>query len=98
MFKVVYERLVALAPKPIAISEIASGEFTHGEMTKAHWIVETFTRIKDYPAVKLFSWYNINKELDWRVNSSPAALAAFRKMMSDPFFESDYETLRASGR
>jgi hypothetical protein len=96
IFKVVYERLVRLATKPIAICEMASGEFTYGETTKADWIVETFTRIKDYPAIKLFSWYNINKELDWRVNSSPAALAAFKKMMSDPFFESDIESLRAS--
>jgi hypothetical protein len=81
---------VSLAAKPIGISEIGTGEFTRGQLTKADWIVETFTRIKAYPAIRLFSWYQINKELDWRVNSSPAALAAFRRAMSDPHFESDY--------
>jgi hypothetical protein len=52
--------------------------------------------MKSYPALKMFSWYNINKELDWRVDSSPAVLAAVRKMMSDPFFESDYTDPRPS--
>jgi beta-mannanase len=89
-FKPLYDRLVTIATKPIAISEMASGEFTHGQTTKADWIVETFTRMKSYPALKLYSWFNIRKELDWRVNSTPEALAAFRRMMADPFFESDY--------
>jgi beta-mannanase len=94
IFKVVYDRLVTLADKPIAISEIAAGEFTYGQTTKADWIIDTFTRMKAYPAVKLYSWFNINKELDWRVNSSPRALAAFRSMMTSPFFESDYRDPR----
>ena len=50
--------------------------------------------MKSYPALKMYSWFNINKELDWRVNSTPAVLAAFRKMMSDPYFESEYEDPR----
>jgi beta-mannanase len=94
VFKVVYGRLVALAAKPIAISEMASGEFTYGQITKTDWVIDTFTRMKRYPALRMYSWYNINKELDWRVNSSPAALAAFRKAMSDPYFRSEYEDPR----
>jgi beta-mannanase len=89
-FRPLYDRLVAMASKPISISEMGSGEFTYGQINKADWIAETFTRMKSHPAIRLFSWFNVNKELDWRVNSSPAALAAFRSMMSDPFFESDY--------
>ena len=50
--------------------------------------------MKSYPALKMYSWFNINKELDWRVNSTPAVLAAFRKMMSDPHFQSEYEDPR----
>jgi hypothetical protein len=52
--------------------------------------------MKRYPALRMYSWSNINKELDWRVNSSPAVLAAFRKAMSDPHFESDYADPRAA--
>ena len=93
-FKPLYDKLVALADKPIAIPEMASGEFTYGQITKADWIIHTFSRMKSCPALKMFSWFNINKELDWRVNSTPAVLAAFRKMMSDPHFESEYEDTR----
>jgi hypothetical protein len=93
-FKPLYERLVTLAAKPISISEMASGEFTFGDVTKAEWVANTFTRMKGYPAVRLYSWFNINKELDWRVDSNPAVLAAFRKAMADPHFESEYEDPR----
>jgi hypothetical protein len=89
-FRPLYDRLVALAPKPISISEISSGEFTYGQVGKPEWIADTFERMKDYPAVRLYSWFNVNKELDWRVDSTPAVLAAFRRAMSDPYFLSDY--------
>jgi mannan endo-1,4-beta-mannosidase len=89
-FRPLYDRLVALAPKPISISEISSGEFTYRQVGKPEWIADTFERMKDYPAVRLYSWFNVNKELDWRVDSTPAVLAAFRRAMSDPYFLSDY--------
>ena len=95
-FKPLYDELVALADKPIAISEMASGEFAYGQITKADWIIDTFSRMKSYPVLKMYSWFNINKELDWRVNSTPAVLAAFRKMLSDPYFESEYKDPRPS--
>ena len=88
------EDVVAGIRTPIAISEMASGEFTYGQITKTDWVIDTFTRMKSYPALKMYSWFNINKELDWRVNSTPAVLAAFRKMMSDPYFQSEYEDPR----
>jgi hypothetical protein len=31
-------------------------------------------------------WFNLKKEADWRINSGPASLAAFRKAASDPSF------------
>jgi hypothetical protein len=30
-------------------------------------------------------WFDINKETDWRINSSPAALTAFSNMAQDPY-------------
>ena len=47
----------------------------------------------DYASVKMFTWFNIKKELDWRVDSSPAALAAFRAAMADDYFLSEYARL-----
>ncbi len=90
-FAEVYSNLLSLAHKPVMIAEMGSGEFSCGEMTKATWITETFTGMqKDYPWVKMFTWFNIKKELDWRVNSSPEALEAFRSAMKDSYFLSEY--------
>ena len=92
-FSDVYARLLRLALKPVIIAEFASGEFSRGEMNKAAWITETFARMKaDYAWVKMFTWFNIRKELDWRVDSSPAALQAFRTAMADPYFLSEYQS------
>jgi hypothetical protein len=90
-FSDVYTELMMLALKPVIIAEFATGEFTRGDMDKAAWITEAFTRMNaDYAWVKMFTWFNIKKELDWRVDSSPAALAAFRAAMADPYFLSEY--------
>jgi len=39
-----------------------------------------------YPLFKALVWFDINKETDWRINSSSAALTAFSKMAQDPYF------------
>ena len=90
-FSDVYQQLLALALKPVIIAEMGSGEFTKGKINKAAWISESFARMKqEYPWIKMYTWFNIKKELDWRVNSSPEALEAFRTAMADPYFLSDY--------
>jgi hypothetical protein len=90
-FSDVYTELLKLALKPVIIAEFATGEFSKGDLHKAVWISEAFARMKtDYAWVKMFTWFNIKKELDWRVDSSPAALAAFRTAMADPYFLSEY--------
>jgi len=89
-FKDTYDELLALTHKPIAVGEFASGEFVLGEKNKASWIRETFQAIEDrYPWIKLVTWFQIKKELDWRVNSTPEALAAFRQAIADPYYLSD---------
>jgi hypothetical protein len=91
-FAELYDQLLALVVKPICIAEMGTGEFTLGDIHKAAWITESFARMKDaYPWVKMYTWFNIKKELDWRVNSSPQALEAFRTAMADPYFLSEYE-------
>lgn len=62
--------------KPIFITEFSC---TEKGGNKAQWITETFNTIRaKYPRIKLVSWFGENKEQDWRINSSSAALAAFR--------------------
>jgi hypothetical protein len=86
-FRQLYDDCAQLGDQPIMIAEFGTGEFEYEDFDKAAWIGDAFQKIKtDYPRVKIFTWFNINKELDWRVNSSPAALRAFREAMKDPYY------------
>jgi beta-mannanase len=71
--------LHALAPAlPIEISELGSSE--HGG-DKAAWIANAVTFLRAHPEVQSAVWFNLHKETDWRIQSSPsskrAAAAAF---------------------
>ena len=76
--------LLASKKKPIIIGEMASAE-QGGD--KGKWIDAMIPVLKaQYPLFKAVVWFDINKENDWRINSSTAALAAFSKMATDPYF------------
>lgn len=84
VFNNVYQSLISLTQKPLMIGEFASAE---GSGSKADWIKEALSKIKTkYPRLKLFCWFNINKERDWRINSSNSSEAAFRQAISDSHF------------
>ena len=86
-FRAIYDSCTAMSDKPVMIAEFGSGEFNYNGLTKADWIEEAFTKIKtEYPRIKLFTWFHIKKELDWRVNSSPESLDAFKSALEDPYF------------
>jgi hypothetical protein len=79
--------------KPIMIGETASCEAGPHELswqTKSAWITNMFQRLKspEYADIKAFTWFNINKECDWRINSSPQSLSAFQTAISDRYFSS----------
>ena len=82
LFKASYERLQALSiDKPIIIGEFAS---TKDGGDKAAWVADTFERLEhDYPQIKAIIWFHINKETDWRIDSSPESLAAFQAALED---------------
>ncbi len=74
--------------KPIMIGEFASCEAGPNDLpgqNKAEWIRNTFDRIssKDFNKIKAFYWFQINKECDWRVNSSTAAQKAFKAALEN---------------
>jgi len=82
-FKNIYP-LLAAKQKPIIIGEMASAE-QGGD--KGAWIDAMIPTLKaQYPLFKAVVWFDINKENDWRINSSPGALTAFSKMAKDPYF------------
>lgn len=84
IFSAGYAALTALSAKPLMIGELASAA---AEGDKAEWITEAFAEMKNnYPRVKLFCWFNINKERDWRIDSSPSAEAAYRQALPGSYF------------
>lgn len=67
--------LRTIAPgKPILIAETASAE--QGG-SKADWNNTLVSYLSAQPDVMGFVWFNLNKEVDWRINSSTTSASAF---------------------
>jgi hypothetical protein len=70
--------------KPLIIPETASAELGG---SKAEWIDEMHTTLmENFPEIKAVVWFDIKKETDWQIASSPAALKAYKAMALDPYF------------
>jgi hypothetical protein len=80
-------RMRELTPKPLMIAETGSSEVGG---SKADWIRTSFARIPfDLPAVRAVVWYDKWETvvgIDWRVDSSPSSLAAFRSVATSAAF------------
>lgn len=69
--------------KPIMIAETASAE-QGGD--KAAWIAGILPALQtSYPAIKAFVWFEVNKETDWRVESTPGARDSFVSFANAPY-------------
>jgi hypothetical protein len=68
--------------KPIAIVETASNE-SGGD--KGAWIAEARAWIAAHPAIRALVWFDQRSaaQRDWRIDSSPGALSAFRALAAD---------------
>jgi hypothetical protein len=83
VFKNIYP-LLAAKKKPILIGEMASAA-AGGD--KAKWIDEIVPTLRrSFPLIKGVVWFDINKEEDWRTNSSSESEQAFIRMVKDPYF------------
>ena len=84
-----YVELQAInADKPIIIGEFSSTE-EGGD--KSAWIREAFHAIRDdFPQIRALIWFHIAKETDWRINSSDAALEAYRQAIADDYWLAEY--------
>jgi Glycosyl hydrolase family 26 len=85
-----YTRISGFTDKPIIIAETASTE-EGGD--KAAWITDAFsTELPErFPAIRAVVWFNIIKETDWRVDSSPESLRAFVVQASSPYLQGTVE-------
>jgi endoglucanase len=96
IFGQTYDELTRLTAKPLMIGETASNEdestgvgCTVRPGDKPGWITQGFLTDlpKLFPRFRAVVWFDINKETDWRVNSSAASLAAFEQVARDPYFQ-----------
>jgi beta-mannanase len=85
IFGASYDKLASLSTKPVMIAETASAEIG-GD--KAAWILQGLLQDvpNRLPRVQAVIWFNENKETDWRVDSSDAALQAYRQVVSSPLY------------
>jgi beta-mannanase len=92
LFGASYDKLARLdARKPMMIAETASTELGGN---KASWIRNAFLREipARFPRIGAVIWFHEDKETDWRVNSSSAALAAYRKVVASSGYVSPTTT------
>ena len=76
--------LLAARKKPIMIGEMSSAQVGGN---KGKWIDEIIPTLRaSFPLIKCVVWFDINKEADWRISSSPESEAAFIRMARDPYF------------
>jgi hypothetical protein len=75
IFDTTLARVQQMTSKPISITETASSELGG---SKAEWIAELFDWLDDHPDIGGVTWFDHDKETDWRVRSSPSSTEAFR--------------------
>jgi hypothetical protein len=73
-------QLRTIAPgKPIVVAETASAE---AGGSKAAWSKNLIEYLSAQPDVVAFVWFDLNKEVDWRVDSSASAAAGLRAALA----------------
>lgn len=71
--------LRTLAPgKPVLIAETASSELGG---SKASWNTDLVSYLAAQPDVMGFVWFHMQKETDWRINSSDSSASAFKSAL-----------------
>jgi c-di-GMP-binding flagellar brake protein YcgR len=86
LFGVPYQRVAKLAPnKPIWIAETACS--TSGG-DKAAWIRQMDISLRrDFPRIESVTWFEAEKEADWRMVSSSQSLNAAKSVWDQPYYK-----------
>lgn len=80
--------------KPIILGEIGAEEVAGHD--KGAWVKDAYARMLADPQIVGAVWFNMNKEADWRVNSSPAALAGYRAALQPVQVAEAYDDSRVA--
>lgn len=76
--------------KPVMIAEFATAN-EGGD--KAKWIEEMLADLKRMPYIRAIYWFDKKKEADWRIETDRRSLAAFKKVITDPYFLTSSDSL-----
>lgn len=83
VFDVSLAALAEVSNKPVMLGEVASTE-VGGD--KSAWIEDALASLAAHQQIRGFAWFNIDKETDWRIQSSTASAAAFGQGISSGTF------------
>jgi hypothetical protein len=80
-----YRTLARMTRKPIMIAETGSVE---SGGNKARWIRRALLNDvpQSFPRIKAVLWFSINYDRDWRVNTTPESLTAYKGVVSSPLY------------
>lgn len=97
VFRNSYATLLRIAPKPVIIAETGSNE-EWGD--KAAWMASAFRReLPNFAQVRALVWWDVDDPRgDFRVDSSPASLRAFRSSIRSPKYDAGARLLLAAPR
>lgn len=86
-----FEFVKNIPSKPIMITEIACAE-QGGD--KAAWIRLMNTHLQTkFTEIRAICWFDMLKEADWRIDSSLKSLDAYQKVVHEPYYKVDRDTL-----
>jgi Glycosyl hydrolase family 26 len=69
------KELASISTRPVYVAEVGCPE-VGGD--KAAWIAGMWSTLDRHPEVRGLTWFNFDKETDWRIQSSPESQLAFR--------------------
>ena len=71
--------------KPIMVGEFGVQERGAGE--KAQWIRDAAAAARsDFPLIKALVYFDAIQDYDWRIDTSPGSIKAFKDLANDPWF------------
>jgi hypothetical protein len=79
IFGASYDNVRRMTRKPMMIREVGCAE-SGGD--KESWVQSAYLKEvpSKFPRIKAIVWFHANKENDWRVDSSPGALEAYKRV------------------
>ena len=70
--------------RPLVVTETGASD---GNGRKAEWIRQTLRRLPGHKDIIGLIWFEVNKEMDWRIVSSPAVATAFAQSVAAPRYD-----------